>query len=105
MNGFHNHIGDAACVEALRMQDFLRNRAINSQEAPQYIISTAGLNQSSAGHIAKTDSITRAIRIRKQAAPALPMTRQEIVFPEEYKMTKEGEPFYCLIHDRRKIEQ
>lgn len=59
----------------------------------------AGLNQAVAEHIAKTDSIKttiRNIRIRKQATPALPMTRQEIVFPEEYKVTKEGEPFLLL---------
>ena len=98
VKGVHNHIGDAAHVEASKMHDVVRDRAINSQEAPQYIISDAsvGLTQAVAGHIAKTDSIKRTIRnirIRKHAAPALPMTRQEFVFPKEYKMTKEGEPF------------
>lgn len=65
----------------------------------------AGLNQAVAEHIAKTDSIKttiRNIRIRKQATPALPMTRQEIVFPEEYKVTKEGEPF--LLFDSAPME-
>ena len=79
VKGVHNHIGDAAHVEASKMHDVVGDRAINSQEAPQYIISNAsvGLTQAVAGHIAKTDSIKRTIRnirIRKLAAPALPMT-------------------------------
>ena len=57
----HNHIGDASHVEALMMQDVVRDRAINSQEAPQYIISNAsvGLSQAAAGHMAKTVSKER----------------------------------------------
>lgn len=98
----HNHVGDAAQVEAAKIYDSIRTSAKTTNDTPQNIISevTLGCSQAAAPKLPRIDTMKRSIRrIRQQqmSGPALPNHRQEIEFQEEFTKTFNGEDF--LLYD------
>nr|CAI5821208.1 unnamed protein product [Callosobruchus analis] len=101
-NGSHNHTADAREVEKTKFYNKMRKDAINTQEAPHHVISTASseLSQATAAYLPKVSSLKRTIRnirTKEEAVPALPLHRRDIVFPQEYQVTIKGEGF--LLYD------
>lgn len=97
-SGTHNHIANAAEIEGMKMMNNIRDHAKRTQDAPHFIVSTAsvGVSQAAAAILPKVSSIKRTIRnvrTKHEAAPALPVHRSDIVIPENYKNTKNGEEF------------
>lgn len=97
-SGTHNHLGDAAHVEKMQVMTTMRDAARRTRDAPHYIISNvvSGVSQAAASRLGKVSSMKRTIRkirTRDEVAPALPIRRSDIVFPQEYKITKNGEDF------------
>ncbi|KAK9747447.1 FLYWCH zinc finger domain [Popillia japonica] len=73
----HNHVGDAAQVEAAKIYDSIRTSAKTTNDTPQNIISevTLGCSQAAAPKLPRIDTMKRSIRrIRQQqmSGPALP---------------------------------
>lgn len=102
VRGEHNHVGDAAGVEAAKIYEAIKTTAKTTTNAPQAIITDATIqcSQAAAPKLPTIDVMKRTIRhIRQQqrAGPALPNHRQEIEFPEEYTRTLNGEDF--LLYD------
>lgn len=94
----HNHAGDAAKVEAAKILDNIRNSAKNTRDTPHFILSNAsvGCSQAAAAKLPSVNTIKRSvrnIRQRQDDGPAIPQHRSEIIFPEDYKITLNGQEF------------
>ena len=98
----HNHVADAADAEAKVLMDRIIDDAKSTNDSPHAILTSAleGFSQASATRLPLPDSMKRMIRRVRQKnskGPALPLCREDIVFPEEYKTTVKGDPF--LLYD------
>lgn len=96
--GEHSHGGDAANLEIAKFMDRVRESSKTTNDTPQYIISSLSSTvcSSSAGRLPNVSSVRRTIRnIRAthNAAPAVPHSRQDLVIPDAYKQTSNGENF------------
>ncbi|XP_068211896.1 uncharacterized protein, partial [Palaemon carinicauda] len=101
-SGDHNHAGDGAKVEAARVQEKVREDALNSRDTPHYIVSCASMGVSGAVAL-KLPSISnikrniRNIRAKKNYVPALPDCQEDLIIPEDFTKTHKGELF--LMYD------
>ncbi|KAK9680852.1 hypothetical protein QE152_g38782 [Popillia japonica] len=98
----HNHVGDAAQVEAAKIYDTIGTRAKTTNDTPQNYISEVTLecSQAAASKLPRIDTMKRSIRRicqQQMSGPALPNHRQEIEFQEEFTKTFNGEDF--LLYD------
>ncbi|KAK9738131.1 hypothetical protein QE152_g10123 [Popillia japonica] len=98
----HNHVGDAAQVEAAKIYDSIRTSAKTTNDTSQNIISevTLGCSQAAAPKLPRIDTMKRSIRRicqQEKSGPALPNHGQEIEFLEEFTKTFNGEDF--LLYD------
>lgn len=96
--GEHNHAGNSAKVSAEQILEKVRDDAQNTRDSAHYIISTASvrIDNSVSALLPSVDSMKRTIRNIRQrhvAGPVLPSTRQNIEFPEIYRMTESNQPF------------
>ncbi|KAB0801401.1 hypothetical protein PPYR_01533 [Photinus pyralis] len=101
-NNDHNHNADAAQLEANKVMQKIKEDAENTRDTPQFIVSqaSAGLGNAVAAKLPTVNNIKRTIRnvrVRENVAPAIPRHREEIIFPEEFTITTNGELF--LLHD------
>lgn len=98
----HNHGPDASRKQVLDVKATIKRRALDTEETPQQIISTAVANvtESAAAQLPPIRHIKRGIRrYKNNAGHALPIppTPQTMVIPEKYKVTNSDEPF--LLYD------
>ncbi|KAK4882548.1 hypothetical protein RN001_005867 [Aquatica leii] len=82
----HNHAAQAARPDALRVKQFLKERASATQETPQQIMSQAveGIHANVAVILPSKETIKRNIRKRKNkdGAPAIPENVGNLVLPQ-----------------------
>ena len=84
MRSEHNHIGDAAHVEAEKVMTVIRDAARNTRDTPTYIVSSASIGASQ-GAVAKLPSVSnmkrtiRNVRVKENAGPAVPIFSRDIV--------------------------
>lgn len=99
----HNHVADAAKMQAEETVIKIRQLAESTQAQPHTLISTA-LEETNA-HLFATKlppmrnlkRTVRNIRQKKLAAPSLPSSCTELCLPTQYTETVRGEPF--LLYD------
>lgn len=94
----HNHIADAGHVEAQKVVSDIRNAAVVSCDTPNYIVASISgrINQSVAAKLPSVPNLKRVIvnaRAKQNSGPVQPVSRRDIVFPEEFTRTEKGEPF------------
>ncbi|KAK4877033.1 hypothetical protein RN001_009539 [Aquatica leii] len=82
----HNHAAQAARPDALRVKQFLRERASATQETPQQIMSQAveGIHANVAAKLPSKETIKRNIRKKrnKDRAPPIPENVGNLVLPQ-----------------------
>lgn len=98
----HNHVGDAAHVDAQKVVTQVRKKAVDTRDAPNYIVASVSgaVSQSVASKLPTVSNLKRTIRnvrVRENAGPAVPLLRRDIVFSEEYTKTEKGKIF--LMYD------
>ena len=103
----HNHLADAANVEAAKICEEVRIKAKNSTDSPHSILSIAfdGCSQAAAGKLPSTDTLKRTmrnIRYKSISGPALPSHRKHITFPEGFTTLPNGDEF--LYFDSGNVE-
>ena len=100
--GEHNHSGDACRAEILDIMHNVIERAVTTQEGSHNIVVDA-LNfasQPALGQLTSVNNMKRVIRRareRKGAMPVNPLSLQDLVIPNEFKKTCNGEDF--LLYD------
>ena len=104
----HTHGPDVTRVENLKALQEMKNRARDTQETPQQIISRAveSMSETSAANLPTVSHLRRNLRQcrqRSQNSLPVPQTTEDLVIPLEYKCTKNGEQF--LLYDSGPINQ
>lgn len=104
--GEHNHAADAASLNATKLVNEMKNRAVNSQDSGHQIITGAsvGLSNATAAKLPQISSIKRTLRrVRQGENHALPnpLSRIDLEIPAEFSITETGEEF--LLYDNGKI--
>ena len=99
----HTHAPAKIQVEVQKLRHGIKRKAIESQETPQQIISSAVINIShgAAGIIPPIRTIKRCIRRYRQnegISHPIPLVASEMDIPEEFKITTHGKQF--LLFDR-----
>lgn len=98
----HTHAPITGRPEALKIRHSLKRRAMDTEETAQQVITQEleNVSEQAAVHIPAIRTIRRGIRRYRQQAGnphPVPQTREEIVIPDEYKVTSNGENF--LLYD------
>lgn len=103
----HNHGGDAAMVEAVKVKNELRNAALTTSESPHVLIASAsaGIHDSVAAQLPSSSSLKRTIRNVRSATlenHGNPKTRKEIELPPAYSVTEKKHNF--VIYDKGAVD-
>ena len=98
----HTHAVSIGRPEALELRQSLKRRALDTEETAQQIITQEleNISEQASTHIPAIRTIRRGIRRYRQHAGnphPVPQTPEEIVIPDEYKVTSRGEDF--LLYD------
>lgn len=98
----HNHIPDAAKIEARKTMTIIKERAATTQECTHQIVATtsAGVTAAVAGQLPSVRGIKQTIRrVRREQQIPLPTpgNLQDLIIPDSYKTTIAGENF--LLYD------
>jgi hypothetical protein len=101
-NNDHNPNADAAQLEANKVMQKIKEVAENTRDPPHFIVSqaSAGLGNAVAAKLPSVNNIKQAVRnvrVRKNVTSAIPRLREEIIFPEEFTVTENGDHF--LLYD------
>ena len=94
----HNHVPDAAKIEARKAISEVKHRAANTQESTHQIVATvsAGVTAAAAGQLPSVPAIKQTIR-RAHRQLQIPLTNptslQDLIIPDSYKTTIGGENF------------
>ena len=102
--GEHNHAGDIARVEAAKVINITKEKAITTQETTHCIITQAyvGVSQAVAGQLPTPQNLKRNIRNARNVvaqAPANPVSLLELSIPSKYRITHSNEPFLLFDSD------
>ena len=102
--GEHNHAGDIARVEAAKVINETKEKAITTQETTHCIATQAyvGVSQAVAGQLPTPQYLKRNIQnARKVTAqvPANPVSLLELSIPSKYRITHSNEPFLLFDSD------
>jgi len=89
----HNHVRDAAVVEAKEVMAKIKEIATNSQESTNNVLAAGTINvaPSVSGKLPSVNLIKRTIQRRRQQdnhAPANPTTLADLIIPQEYSLTE-----------------
>ena len=91
----HNHAGDAAFVQVKNVVADLKERAASSREKTMQIVTQSLENVDAAvsGRLPAISCLKRSIqrqRVHVNAIPPQPRTVEELIIPEEFKVTLSG---------------
>ena len=96
--GSHDHACTPEKLETRKVLQAIRQKSRTSVEPPQAIISeaTASTSEVTRTHLPSISSMKRTIRnirIKENDFPSVPISRNELVLPEKFKLTPKGEKF------------
>ena len=102
--GEHNHAGDIACVEAAKVINVTKEKAITTQETTHCIVTQAyvGVSQAVAGQLPTPQNLKRNIRNARNVVaqvPANPVSLLELNISSKYRITHLNEPFLFFDSD------
>ena len=88
--GEHNHAGDIACVEAAKVINVTKEKAITTQETTHCIVMQVyiGVSQAVAGQLPTPQNLKWNIRNARNVVaqiPANPVSLLELSIPSQYK--------------------
>ena len=104
----HTHPADATRIQNLKALQEMKNRARDTQETPHQIVTRAveGMSEECSAILPTISHLKRNLRQcrqRSQNSLPVPQNTQDLVIPQEYKNTKNGEQF--LLYDSGPINR